>query len=80
MLEEHAKIVQFIACSRWNNWTQKITKNGLHCKKDAIPLKKNIEFHIYGPYSEELTLRVEELMQYGIFTRRTTRQRFICTI
>lgn len=34
-------------------------------KKLQYPYKEKYEFHFYGPYSEELTLRIEELCNMG---------------
>jgi uncharacterized protein YwgA len=34
-------------------------------KKLAFPFQEKFHFHFYGPYSEELTLRVEELFNLG---------------
>lgn len=34
-------------------------------KKMGVPFQEKYEFHIYGPYSEELTARVEELCDMG---------------
>ncbi len=34
-------------------------------KKINIPFNEKFAFHFYGPYSEELTLRVEELCNLG---------------
>lgn len=34
-------------------------------KKVSFPFQERFQFHFYGPYSEELTLRVEELCNMG---------------
>ncbi len=34
-------------------------------KKISFPFQERFQFHFYGPYSEELTLRVEELCNMG---------------
>ncbi len=34
-------------------------------KKMEFPFQERFQFHFYGPYSEELTLRVEELCNMG---------------
>src|SRR4051794_34140953 len=34
-------------------------------KKLSFPFQEKYQFHFYGPYSEELTLRVEELCNMG---------------
>lgn len=38
------------------------------CKKLQFPFYEKYQFHFYGPYSEELTLRVEELCNLGLVT------------
>ena len=80
MIEEHAKVVQFIGAADGITGRKKLQKMIYIAKKLQYPYKEKYEFHFYGPYSEELTLRDRRIMQYGIFTRRTTRQRLICTI
>lgn len=34
-------------------------------KKLSFPFQERFQFHFYGPYSEELTLRIEELCNIG---------------
>nr|WP_221434305.1 YwgA family protein [Geomicrobium halophilum] len=34
-------------------------------KKMGMPFQEKYDFHIYGPYSEELSMRIEELQQFG---------------
>jgi uncharacterized protein YwgA len=34
-------------------------------KKLSFPFQERFQFHFYGPYSEELTLRIEELSNLG---------------
>jgi uncharacterized protein len=34
-------------------------------KKLSFPFQERFQFHFYGPYSEELTLRIEELSNIG---------------
>lgn len=35
-----------------------------------VPFEEKYEFHFYGPYSEELTLRVEELCNLGFLNEQ----------
>ncbi|MEK3973803.1 MULTISPECIES: YwgA family protein [unclassified Psychrobacillus] len=65
MLEEHAKIVQFIGAADGITGRKKLQKMVYIAKKLQFPYKEKYDFHIYGPYSEELTLRVEELCNMG---------------
>src|SRR6478736_432268 len=44
---------------------KKLQKMIYIAKKLEFPFLEKFEFHFYGPYSEELTLRVEELCNMG---------------
>ncbi len=44
---------------------KKLQKMIYIAKKLSFPFQEKFEFHFYGPYSEELTLRVEELCNMG---------------
>jgi len=66
LLEEHAKIVQFIGAADGGiTGRKKLQKMVYIAKKLQFPYKEKYEFHIYGPYSHELTLRVDELCSMG---------------
>ncbi len=65
MLQEHAKIVDFIATAEGIAGRKKMQKMIYILKKLGAPFQEKYEFHIYGPYSEELTARVEELCDMG---------------
>ncbi len=65
MLEEHAKIVQFIGAADGITGRKKLQKMIYIAKKLKYPYKEKYDFHIFGPYSEELTLRIEELCNMG---------------
>lgn len=62
---EHAKIVQFIGAADGITGRKKLQKMVYIAKKLQYTYKEKYEFHMYGPYSEELTLRVEELCNMG---------------
>ncbi len=47
---------------------KKLQKMIFIAKKLAFPFQERFEFHFYGPYSEELTLRVEELCNMGFIS------------
>ena len=68
MLQEHAKIVDFIATAKGVTGRKKLQKMIYIMKKMDIPFQEKYEFHIYGPYSEELTARVEELYDMGFLS------------
>lgn len=68
MLKEHAKIVDFIATAEGVTGRKKLQKMIYIMKKMDLPFQEKYEFHIYGPYSEELTARVEELCDMGFLS------------
>ncbi|PIC76282.1 hypothetical protein CSV74_12285 [Sporosarcina sp. P19] len=70
MLQEHAKIVQFISLANEVNGRKKMQKMVYILKKMNFPFAEKYELHMYGPYSEELTLRVEELCEMGFLAER----------
>ncbi|MFC4410714.1 YwgA family protein [Chungangia koreensis] len=65
MLQEHAKIVQFVSIANGVTGRKKLQKMIYIAKKMRFPFFEKYELHMYGPYSEELTLRVEELCEMG---------------
>lgn len=65
MLQEHAKIVDFIATAEGVTGRKKLQKMIYILKRIGQPFQEKYEFHIYGPYSEELTARIEELCDMG---------------
>lgn len=72
MLQEHAKIVQFIALANEVDGRKKLQKMIYIAKKMNFPFAEKYELHMYGPYSEELTLRVEELCEMGFLAEMFT--------
>ncbi|KXH83933.1 YwgA family protein [Sporosarcina sp. HYO08] len=72
MLQEHAKIVQFISLANEVNGRKKLQKMVYIAKKMHFSFAEKYELHMYGPYSEELTLRVEELCEMGFLAERCT--------
>lgn len=65
LLQEHAKIVQFISLAEEVTGRKKLQKMIFIAKKMQFPFAEKFQLHMYGPYSEELTLRVEELCEMG---------------
>ena len=65
MLKDHAKIIHAIALSGEVIGRKKLQKMVYIAKKMDFPFQERFQFHFYGPYSEELTLRVEELCNMG---------------
>ena len=72
MLQEHARIVQFIAMASEVSGRKKLQKMIYIAKKMDFPFAEKYELHMYGPYSEELTLRVEELCEMGFLSESCT--------
>jgi uncharacterized protein YwgA len=61
VLKDHAKLMQAISVTGEIVGRKKLQKMIYIAKKLAFPFQERFQFHFYGPYSEELTLRVEEL-------------------
>ncbi|WP_088007650.1 YwgA family protein [Indiicoccus explosivorum] len=68
MLQGHARIVDFIAQTDGVTGRKKLQKMIYIAKKLELPFQEKYEFHIYGPYSEELAVRIEELCDMGFLT------------
>lgn len=65
MLKDHAKIVRFMLLAGEVTGRKKLQKMIYIAKKMECSFHEKYNFHIYGPYSEELTVRVEELCNLG---------------
>lgn len=65
MLKDHAKLMQAVLVSGEIIGRKKLQKMIYIAKKVSFPFHERFQFHFYGPYSEELTLRVEELCNMG---------------
>ena len=61
MLTNHAKLMQFFSIAKEVTGRKKLQKMIFILQRCGIPFEERYAFHVYGPYSEELTLRVEEL-------------------
>lgn len=61
MLNNHARLVYFFNVAESVKGRKKLQKLIYILQKCRVPFKEKFQFHFYGPYSEELTLRVEEL-------------------
>lgn len=70
MLQDHAKIVQFVSLAGEVTGRKKLQKMIFIAKKMDFAFQEKYNFHIYGPYSEELTVRMEELCNLGFMTER----------
>ncbi|MCF6138960.1 YwgA family protein [Pseudalkalibacillus berkeleyi] len=65
MLEHHARLIALFNYAREVVGRKKLQKIVYIAKKLEFPFGEKYQFHFYGPYSEELTLRVEELCNLG---------------
>ena len=65
MLNNHAKLIRFFSEANGITGRKKLQKMIYILQKCDIPFEEKYQFHFYGPYSEELTLRVEELCNLG---------------
>jgi hypothetical protein len=65
MLNNHAKLIHFFKLAEKVTGRKKLQKMIYILQKSNVPFQEKYQFHIYGPYSEELTLRVEELCNLG---------------
>ncbi|WP_043930116.1 YwgA family protein [Bacillus sp. EB01] len=65
MLNDHAKLMHAVLVSGEIVGRKKLQKMIYIAKKMSFPFQERFQFHFYGPYSEELTLRVEELCNMG---------------
>ena len=65
MLHDHQKLMSVFALAGEITGRKKLQKMVFIAKKMKFPFQEKFQFHFYGPYSEELTLRVEELCNFG---------------
>jgi len=65
MLINHAKLIHFFQLANEVTGRKKLQKMIYILQKSEVPFEEKYQFHFYGPYSEELTLRVEELCNLG---------------
>ncbi|MFD2616278.1 YwgA family protein [Terrilactibacillus laevilacticus] len=65
MLEDHAKIVSLLEQAGEVVGRKKLQKIIYILKKCDVPFQEKYHFHFFGPYSEELSLRIEELCNLG---------------
>lgn len=70
MLANHAKLMTFFMNAGEIVGRKKLQKMIYILKKCELPFEEKYEFHFYGPYSEELTLRIEELCNLGFISEQ----------
>ncbi|GEK58941.1 hypothetical protein CHL76_06560 [Marinococcus halophilus] len=68
MLPDHAKIMALLEDTEEVIGRKKLQKIVYIGKKLNLPFQEKYTFRMYGPYSEELTLRLEELCGLGLIT------------
>jgi uncharacterized protein len=65
LFKDHANIINAISTAGEISGRKKLQKIVYIAKKLSFPFHEKFQFHFYGPYSEELTLRIEELCDMG---------------
>ncbi|HJV45760.1 MAG TPA: YwgA family protein [Bacillota bacterium] len=65
MLQEHAKVLYLLRLAGEIVGRKKLQKIVYITQKLKFDLNQRFYFHFYGPYSEELTLEVEEMVELG---------------
>ncbi|OEH93245.1 YwgA family protein [Bacillus solimangrovi] len=65
MFDHHVKILKVLEDAEEVIGRKKLQKIIYIAKKLEYPFSEKYNFHFYGPYSEELTLRIEELGNLG---------------
>lgn len=65
MLTNHAKLLRFFMEAKKVTGRKKLQKMIYILQMSGVPFEEKYQFHFYGPYSEELSLRIEELCNLG---------------
>lgn len=65
LLQEHAKVLHVLEKAGEVVGRKKLQKMVYIAQKLQYDLNQRFHFHFYGPYSEELTLEIEELCELG---------------
>lgn len=65
MLEDHAKIASLIHQAGEISGSKKLQKVVYILQKLGYPFNQIFHYHFYGPYSEELSVQLEELCDFG---------------
>ncbi|PPA69693.1 YwgA family protein [Jeotgalibacillus proteolyticus] len=65
MMKDHARLMQAFSALGEIVGRKKLQKIIFIAKKHNYAFHEKYQFHFFGPYSEELTLRVEELCNMG---------------
>lgn len=70
MLTDHAKLLRFFEETNHVVGRKKLQKMIYILQSCGFPFEEKYQFHFYGPYSEELSLRMEELCNLGFIEER----------
>lgn len=70
LFEHHAKLLKVLEEAHEVVGRKKLQKIVYIAKKLHYPFSEKYNFHFYGPYSEELTLRIEELGNLGFLNEQ----------
>ncbi|RKD23019.1 hypothetical protein BEP19_12375 [Ammoniphilus oxalaticus] len=70
MLQEHAKVLQLIKQAGEIVGRKKLQKIVYITQKLQFELNQRFQFHFFGPYSEELSLEIEELGELGFLQEK----------
>lgn len=70
MLEDHAKIAALIQQTDGIAGRKRLQKVLYILQKLGFPFHETYRFHFYGPYSDELSMQIEELCDFGFVVER----------
>ncbi|MDF2606519.1 MAG: hypothetical protein K0S34_709 [Bacillales bacterium] len=74
MLESYIYILEFISKAKEISGRKKLQKMVYISKKFNLPFIERFNFHFYGPYSDELTVKVEELCNMGLIEEEKSKK------
>lgn len=75
MLEDHAKLLAFFEQAKEVVGRKRLQKMIYILKKNGIDFSEQCSFHFYGPYSEELSTRIEELSNLGFIRENKEKEK-----
>lgn len=66
MLKGHAKLMRLVEIVGEVTGRKKLQKMVYIAKRMHVDFDERFEFHMFGPYSEELTVKVDEMCNLGL--------------
>ncbi|GEL77302.1 YwgA family protein [Tenuibacillus multivorans] len=75
MLEDHAKLMAFFEQAQEVVGRKRLQKMVYILKKTGFNFSERYSFHFYGPYSEELSTRIEELCNLGFLVEEKEQEK-----